>query len=293
MLSEESLKRKIQSVESLQSVVKTMKALAAVKIRQYERAVASLAHYTTTVEMGLQVALRDRPGMAIGSRPAPKGRMGAVVFGSDRGMCGQLNDQVTAHALSAMQEFGIHPEERFVLAVGARAADRLTEGGQAVESALGQAGSVAEITAKVYDLLVRIEAWNSVRGIEQVYLFHARLTSGASYRPHRVHLLPVDRQWLARIRERTWEGRSLPAYSMEWDSMFSALIRQYLFSSVFRAFAESLASENASRLSSMQGAEKSIREMLADLNHRYRNQRQAAITEELLDIVAGFEALKE
>lgn len=293
MLSEENLKRKIQSVESLQSVVKTMKALAAVKIRQYEQAVESLAEYTAAVEMGLQVALRDRPGMAIGSRPAPKERIGAVVFGSDRGMCGQINDQVAEHALARLQELGIGSRSRSILAVGARAAERLADLGLPVEAVVGQAGGVSEITEKVYDLLVRINAWNTARGIEQVFLFHARPTSGASYRPLSVHLLPVDREWLARVRQRSWEGRSLPAYSMEWESLFSSLIRQYLFSSVFRAFAESLASENASRLRSMQGAEKSIRDMLADLNHHYQNQRQAAITAELLDIVAGFEALRE
>ena len=75
--------------------------------------------------------------------------------------------------------------------------------------------------------------------------------------------------------------------------MFSSLIREYLFVSLFRAFAESLASENASRLASMQGAEKNIEEMLAELNSSFHQRRQMSITEELLDIVVGFEALQE
>jgi F-type H+-transporting ATPase subunit gamma len=78
---------------------------------------------------------------------------------------------------------------------------------------------------------------------------------------------------------------------MDWDRLFSALMRQYLFVSLSRACAESLASENASRLAAMQGAEKNIDERLTELQALFRQQRQMAITAELLDIVAGVEAL--
>jgi F-type H+-transporting ATPase subunit gamma len=83
----------------------------------------------------------------------------------------------------------------------------------------------------------------------------------------------------------------LPLFSMDRDQLFSALIRQYLFVSLFRACAESLASENASRLAAMQGAERNIEERLEELQTQFHQQRQMTITEELLDIVAGFEAL--
>ena len=72
-----------------------------------------------------------------------------------------------------------------------------------------------------------------------------------------------------------------------------SLIREYLFVSVYRAFANSLASENASRLAAMQNAEKNIGERLEELDVQFHRQRQMTITEELLDIVAGFEVLKE
>jgi F-type H+-transporting ATPase subunit gamma len=78
---------------------------------------------------------------------------------------------------------------------------------------------------------------------------------------------------------------------MNWEALFSAFVQQYLFVTLYRATVESLASENAGRLSSMQAAEKNIEERLTDLNADYRSSRQNAITGELLDIVAGFEAL--
>jgi F-type H+-transporting ATPase subunit gamma len=118
------------------------------------------------------------------------------------------------------------------------------------------------------------------------------LQRGAAYRPGSLHLLPLDLERLRRLAKRPWPSPVLPTFRMDWRSLFSALVRQYLFVSVFRAAAESLASENAARLASMQAAEKNIQEHIEDLTALYHNRRQTAITEELLDIVSGFEVLK-
>jgi F-type H+-transporting ATPase subunit gamma len=75
------------------------------------------------------------------------------------------------------------------------------------------------------------------------------------------------------------------------EPTLQALIREYLFISLFRACAESLASENASRLAAMQRAEKNIDELLEDLNQTFHRLRQSGIDEELFDVISGFEAL--
>lgn len=288
----ENLKKNIESTEDLQSVVKTMKALAAVKIRQYEKAVESLEGYNTTVEMGLQIVLKNRAGIYVTAKEGPRDRLGAIVFGSDQGMCGQLNDQVATHALEQMHRFtGVGRRKRFILAVGDRVAGRLQDEKEAVDQILSVPNSVTGIAGKVQEILVEIEKWNADHGIDQILLFYSKHISGASYEPRTVRLLPVDRDWLQRLRQKSWQGRALPVFTMDWDPLFSALIRQYLFVSVFRALAESLASENASRLASMQGAEKNIEERLSELNLQFHQQRQMSITEELLDVVSGFEAL--
>jgi len=289
----EELKQRIESTKDLQSVVKTMKALAAVRIRQFERAVESLGDYNKTVEMALRVALRDRPHMTVGARPGPKDQLGAVVFGSDQGMCGQLNDQIVAHALDEMGRFSqVAHQNRMIMALGERVTGRLEDADQPVDVALSGPGSVSGITPLVQDILMTIEAWHKEQGLDQVFLFYSKHLSGASYRPHTMHLLPVDRTWLSKVREKQWPNQCLPIFTMDWDPLFSALIRQYLFVSLFRAFAESLASENASRLASMQGAERNIRDQMEALNMQYHQQRQMSITEELLDIVSGFEAME-
>jgi F-type H+-transporting ATPase subunit gamma len=289
MFTLEDLKKRIESTEDLQSVVKTMKALAAVNIRQYERAVESLQDYNRAVEMGLQVALQNRPGSPIRARRAPKSRLGAIIFGSDQGMCGPLNDQVVSYAIRTMDELGI--QERLILAIGERVKGQLEDSGHPVTDDLSVPSSVTGITPHVQDLLVAIERWEAEKELNQVFLFYSLHQTGASYRPHHVHLLPVDETWLRRLRVKSWPTRILPTYTLDWDTLFSALIREYLFISLFRAFAESLASENASRLASMQAAEKNIEEQLAELKKQFHQMRQMGITEELLDIVSGFEAL--
>lgn len=289
----ETLQRKTASATDLQSVVKTMKALAAVNIRQYEKAVASLAVYNRTIERGLHVMLTTREERTVIVKPATEARLGALVFGSDQGMCGQLNEQVVTHALKAMDDLGTRAAERTVSVVGTRAAGRLQEAGQAVETCFEMPSALPGVTPMVQDLLLHLEAWHTQRRIERIYLFYSQHLSSATFRPHTVHLLPVNQLWLTFLETEAWPTRMLPAFTMDWDRLFSALIRQYLFVSLYRACAESLASENASRLAAMQGAEKNIEERLAELQALFRQQRQTVITEELLDIVAGFEALTQ
>ena len=288
----ESLKRKIRSADELQSVVRTMKALAAVSIRQYEKAVESLAHFNRTVLLGLRAALKNRPRDAAAARLAPEGKLGTIVFGSDQGMCGQLNEQIVSHAIAGMDELGVGPDQRVVLAVGERAGARLEDSDVPVVDMLAVPSSLAGVTPSVQELVLKIQEWNAAQGIERVVLYYSEQVGAASYQPATLHLLPVDREWLARLEEEPWPTHVLPAFTMGFDGLFSALIRQYLFVSLYRAFAESLASENASRLAAMQSAERNISERLGQLHAQFNQQRQTSITEELLDIVSGFEALQ-
>jgi len=297
MQTAESISRTITVTEELQSVVKTMKALAGANIRQYERAAHAVAEYNRTVEMGLQVALQRFPHHLLTSQPGPKGaragKSGAVVFGSDQGMCGQLNDQVVSHAVRALQKLAFRHQDQRTVAVGVRAAAQLEGFARAVEGSVPVPSSTAGITAAVEEVLRIIEDWHFSQGVEFVVLFYARPVSGAWYRVRGVQLLPVDSEWINGLRAKLWPSKVLPMFTMQEPRLFQLLIREYLFVSLFRAFAESLASENASRLASMQVAERNIEERLHTLTTESRQLRQTSITSELLDIIAAYEALRE
>jgi len=288
----EALKRTIHVTEELHSLVKTMKVLAGLNIRLYERAAHAVAEYNRTIERGLEVALQGLPEQALPPRYAPGRKLGAIIFGSDQGMCGQLNDLIVQHGLRALTRLAVRREDQTILAVGSRAAAQLEDAGRAVEAALEVPGSVSGITATVHDVLVRVEEWHGGRGIELVVLFYCRPLSGVFYRPCAIRLLPVDIEWIRGLQAKPWPSKVLPTYSMETGQLFHSLVREYLFVSLFRAFAESLTSENASRLASMQVAERNVEDRLKALSAEFRQSRQTSITSELLDIVAGFEALK-
>lgn len=292
MTTQEDMRRRIDSTQDLQSVVKTMKALAVVSIRQYEQAVAALNEYHQTIELGLQVLLHDRRG-AVEPAPAPGEQLGAIIFGSDQGMVGQFNEQIVAHTRNVLHELQIRPAAVRFVAVGERVAVQLAAIGAAPEADFMVPSSVAAITALVQELLVRIDSWRAKEGVDRIFLFYNAARSGAGYQPTHLRLLPVDAAWLHDLAERPWESRRLPTYTMNWDALFAALVRQHLFVALYRACAESLASEHASRLAAMQGAESNIEERLEELTRAFHHQRQTAITEELLDIVSGVTALEE
>ena len=287
----ELLKRKIKNSEDLLSVVKTMKVLAAVSIQQYEKAVESLGEYNRSVEFGLQAVLKHRPGRIPTIKSVLKERLGAIVFGSDQGMVGQFNEVIAHYAVEEINKLKIRQENHTVIAVGLRAMPSLEETGQPVEDCLSLPGSITAITPVVQDIVLKMEAWRFERKINRIFIFYNR-TVGASYRPHKLQILPVDYKWLIALKNRPWPSHSLPFFTMDWNRLFSSLIRQYLFVSVFKAVAESMCSENASRLASMQAAEKNIEERLHELNFQFHQERHTSITEELSDIIAGFEVLK-
>lgn len=293
MQTSESLRRTIAVTEELQSVVKTMKALAGVNIRQYERAAQAVAEYNRSIEMGLQIALRRLHVAARATETMAKGKLGAIVFGSDQGMCGQLNDQVVSHASRALKKLAfVHKDQRTV-AVGVRAAGQLEAIGRAVESSVQVPSSTSGIGPAVEEVLRKIEEWHFNQGVEFVALFYARPVSGAWYRVRGVRLLPVDEEWINSLKAKPWPSKVLPMFTMDESQLFERLIREYLFVSLFRAFAESLASENASRLASMQVAERNIEEHLHALTTESRQLRQMTITSELLDIISAYEALRD
>lgn len=283
----QELKKQIKSTEDLGAVVKTMKVLAAVNIRQFERAVESLADYRATVDKGFQILLKNRPDILSGLQRSDGSRVGAVVFGSDRGMCGQFNEQLADFAVAKLEPFA----ERTVLALGNRVVPRLKTRGQPVATNLPLVGSVSAVVPLLHDIVIRLDGWRTRDRVDRVLLFGNRPISGSSYRPDLLQLVPLDLEWLGSLAQEPWPSRCFPIYTMPWQHLLGSLIRQFFFIALYRTMVESLASENAARLAAMQVAEKNINQRLDEITGQYNHRRQSAITAELLDIVSGFEAL--
>jgi F-type H+-transporting ATPase subunit gamma len=281
------MRRKIAGAGDLQSVVRTMKAVAASSIGQYEKSVSALADFNRAVELGLGACFRENgPAPLMPARKAP-GPIGAVVFGSDQGLVGQFNDVVADFAIQTLAAL---PGTHEVWAVGERVHERLVDAGLPVRGVSPVPNSVKAITPLVGQILLESEA-RQRRGIAELHLFHNRPKSGAVYEPVDQRLLPLDEEWRRRLAELPWPTKSLPQVIGGGTATLRAFISGYLFVSIFGACAESLAAENASRLSAMQRADKNIDELLEDLNRTFHRLRQNGIDEELFDVVSGFEAL--
>jgi len=286
-----SLRRKIGGAQDLRSVVRTMKAMAAANIGHYEKSVRALADYTRTVELGLTACFRAGQPMV---RPEPPpiqteaGPLVAVVFGSDQGLVGQFNDVVADEAVKTLATLTGQAE---VWAVGERVHARLADAGLSPLGLFAVPNSVQAITPLVGQILIETEARHAPGEVAQLYLFHNRPTAGALYEPAGQRLLPLDDLWQRQLAERRWPTGNLPEVLGAGTATLQTLVREYLFVSLFRACAESLASENASRLAAMQRADKNIAELLDDLKVTFQRLRQSGIDEELFDVISGFEIL--
>jgi F-type H+-transporting ATPase subunit gamma len=285
-----SLGRKLESARELQSVVRAMKAQAASSIEQYEQSARALGDYYRTVEMGLSLCLRQ------GAAPFPPPRrargadakVGAIVFGSDQGLVGQFNDVVVDFAAKALSTFAGAPQ---VWAVGERAQARLATAHLPAVGVFNVPHSVEAITLLVGQILVESEQRIESGEISALHLFHNRKTAKASYEPIGQRLLPLDEAWRRELTKRPWPSANLPEVIGDMTDTVRSLIRGYVFVSLFRACAESLAAENASRLAAMQRADKNIDELLERLNGTFHRLRQEGIDEELFDVVSGYQAL--
>jgi len=284
----EGLSEALETAGDIRSIVRTMKSLSAVSIHQYEQAEAALTDFEHTIELGLTALLHDRRAHG---RPLPetapgKGGEALIVIGSDRGLCGRYNETITRFGADRLGDQAV-----FLAVIGARAAARLEAEGHTPDQSFALPGSVAGLTSTVQAVILEIDRWIRTEGVARVRLVHNRRQGRINADPHERRLLPIPKTTLARLADADWPGPGLPFCRMPPEQLLSWLVRQRLFVILYRALAEALASEHATRLAAMQRAERNIEERQDDLTAAYRRKRQESITRELLDVVAGFEAV--
>jgi F-type H+-transporting ATPase subunit gamma len=288
----QSLSTKIDRAKDLQSVVRTMKALAASNIGQYEKSVSALSDYYHTVELGLGLCFRKialMPAAQEGKTQKSTRLIGAVIFGSDQGLVGQFNDIITDYAVKELKAL---PGKAQVWAVGERVYSRLEDEDLPLVGLYNVPNSVKAITPLIAQILVENEKLRSQDEDAELHLYYNRHKTRVTYEPVSQRLLPFDETWRDDLVKLSWPTKNLlPEVMGNIKETLRALISEYLFVSLFRACAESLASENASRLAAMQRADKNIDDLLDNLSGEYYRVRQSGIDEELFEVVSGFEAL--
>jgi len=286
----DSLRRKIESAGKIETVVKSMKAIAASNINQFEMAVNSLNDYYRTLALGFTAYFSQVKFNMLTAKQNKNKIISVLVVGSDIGLVGQFNERLADFVIQFLSTLKGKKE---IWAVGERIQSRLEDAGFETTKLFIVPSSVNYITPLVGEIIIESEQGPIKDEFKEFYIFHNRPKQGRGYEQISQRLLPLDEKWLKEMAEQKWPTNNIPQVAGEAKSTLSALIREYLFVSLFRVCAESLAAENASRLEAMQRAEKNIEELLEDLSLKFNRMRQDLIDEEIFDVIAGFEALKK
>ena len=283
----QAIKKSIHSAENLKAIVSTMKAHASANINQFQNAAKASMEYRHVLDMSLFVVLSEEEEEILTPDEIPKGKALHIVFGSDHGLAGRFNERITAFALEHISR----DTEDKVIVIGQQIVQRL-QYDLAIYKTFMQPQSTDNISSMVNKLLMQIDELRAEMPLEKIILYYNKPQDNSIFAEDTELLFPIDLVELSKS-DVQWASKGIPTYFAEKKDIISDLIKQYFFITLYRAFCFSLASENASRLMSMQSAEKNVDKQLEELNFLFRRERQNSITEELNDIVSGFRATRK
>ena len=277
-VSTKEIKNRIRSMESTRQITKAMQMVAASKLRRAQAQVASSRPYFEILYAAIHEIAESNSDFSSPYLVERKGKKTAhIVISGDRGLAGGYNSNVLKLALSKMED-----QEVTVLPIGKKTVDffksreipMLTASyNEAAGVSLGDCFTVAKDLCKRY-----------LNGeFDRVYVTYTRFVSVLSQNPESLQLLPLVRR--EDIPENTRKSDIL--YEPSCEEVFETIIPEYLGGVLYGALCESRAAEQAARQSAMDSATQNADEMIADLSLKFNRARQAAITQEITEIVAG------
>ncbi|WP_339752425.1 F0F1 ATP synthase subunit gamma [uncultured Marinobacter sp.] len=286
----EALSRRTETLTSIRGIVHTMKTMSAINAVPYEHAARSIESYHQTVLSGLRAFVAKTGPISMPVVVQPEQIL--VVFGSDHGLCGNYNEVLAELARSESSK--VDGRAR-VLCVGARMSDALSDQGLGPEVTFLPPASADGIGRLASDIVTRLDdiGAGDVHNRIAVNLAFTRRAGKGQHEPVVSPLLPLPLSLLSDPGRAGWQSRSLPDYTMPAMPLLAALLRNHIFASVFQASAEAMVTENAARLALMQQAEQAVDDRLEEVGGQFRRVRQDEITNELMDIIIGFGALKK
>jgi F-type H+-transporting ATPase subunit gamma len=297
MASLKALKIRIGSVKSTQKITKAMKMVAAAKLRRAQEAAVAGRPYAEKLE-AVMASLASKVTVSASS-PKLLAGMGKdqvhliVVATSERGLAGAFNTNIVRAARKKAEELEAAGKTvRFYIAgkkgrVLKRFYPRQVLHDQEVGHIKKLAFSDAQVVAE--DLMARFDAGD----FDVAHLFFAKFQSALVQNPTGIQIIPVPLATSSREVVRT-SGTSAPAsveYEPDEEALLADLLPRNIAIQVFRAMLENAASEQGSRMTAMDNATRNAGDMINRLTIQYNRTRQAAITTELIEIIAGAEAL--
>lgn len=277
-VSTKEIKNRIRSMESTKQITKAMEMVASSKLRRAQAQIANSRPYFQILHSTIQDILRtNREFESAYLKQRPVKKVLYIVIAGDRGLAGGYNSNILKMVQSEVQG-----KDAVVLPIGKKAVDffrarkipALTEHyGEAADVSIGDCFSIAKqlcggFLSGEYD---------------EVRVAYTAFVSVLSQEPQSLALLPLTKS----ESEEDSSSRSQIIYERGSEEVFSAIVPEYLGGILYGALCESRASEQAARRSAMDSATQNADEMIADLSLKFNRARQAAITQEITEIVAG------
>lgn len=278
-VSTKEIKNRIRSMESTKQITKAMEMVAASKLRRAQAQVAASRPYFEILHSTIEDITRDNRDF---SSPYLKKREGGkilyIVIAGDRGLAGGYNSNVLKLVYSQIQG-----KEASVLPIGKKAVDSFQNRGvpiltqsyaEAASVGIGDCFSIAKQVCKAF----------LAGQYDEVYVAYTDFVSMLSQTPDFMQLLPLEKP---EIKEPEASHHCDPLYEHPAEEVFAAIVPEYLGGMLYGALCESRASEQAARRAAMDSATQNAEDMIADLSLKFNRARQAAITQEITEIVAG------
>ncbi len=274
------LKARIDSITALQDVVRAMKSVSAVHMQQAEHAVTAVRHYADIIGTAFTDALALLDAAPPAEAAVPDGRRVILVFCSEHGFVGAMNDALLDAAVAALGA-----QDALVL-VGARGASLAAERGLGAAWQGPMPTHVAGAAAHAREIVAALLTKVQPPGIDELHVLHARARALGRWTIDRDRLLPPDLDRFSRPAP-----GSPPLVNLPGPALLDRLGEEQLLAAVTLATMEALLSESAARFAAMSAAHDNIERKLADLRLRESQLRQEEITIELLDVVTGGQAV--
>lgn len=286
MPSLKALRGRIKSVKNTRQITKTMKMVAAAKVRRARTAVENARPYAQRLA-GILANIAAGAGasgpLLLTGRPHVK-TVRLIVFGSDRGLCGGLNSNLLKATHAWVKEQTALGRTVQLVAVGRKIRDGLkTAHSQRLVASHCDLGRNIEFSHAQAIAQESLEAFTS-GGADEVHILSSHLVSMLTQTPHVQQLMPF-----ARPENAVASGQ--PEYEPDEETVLAHLLPLNLNMQIFTAMLESSASEQAARMTAMDSATRNAGEMIKRLSIQYNRSRQAAITKELIEIISGAEAI--
>ncbi|MBI4977941.1 MAG: F0F1 ATP synthase subunit gamma [Spirochaetes bacterium] len=287
MAALEALKNSLKNAGDIHGIVRTMKLMAAVRIKHYQKAEAGLEEYEAAVERSFALLLKDAPGIVPDDGIKADGITGVIVFGSDQGLAGSFNEQAARALTDYLAAEKISREKLRICVMGHRLVRHLDDAGVSVDEKLGMPLSLPAASAHLRDLLAILNGWRKSHQFGKIILIRNRMKNAVAGEGFVSELLPPSEERIAKMHSLTPEHGVRPLTTVSHETVVAALLDHYIFSGLFHGLIGSLRSENAVRLAAMQQAEKHIEEFLDELTLAFNQERQNQITDEIMDIVGA------